>query len=165
MTDQYNNIEGVRSKASIFGHPIHPMIIPFPIAFLVALFVTDMVFWSTEDRFWAFLSFWLALAGLVTGALAAVFGMIDFAGIRKARQYSAGWIHAGGNVVVMVLTIINLALRWQDPVEGVLPWGAALSGIVLALLIVTGWYGGELSYRFGIGVSPHHRRGERPMGA
>src|SRR5690606_39681502 len=61
MADQYDRddrVEGVRSKASIMGHPIHPMIIPFPIAFLVGLFVTDIVYLATEDRFWAHLSFW-----------------------------------------------------------------------------------------------------------
>ena len=138
------------------------MIIPFPIAFLVGLFVTDIVYLATEDRFWAHLSFWLALAGLITGLLAAVFGLIDFSSIKRVRDYGAAWIHAIGNVLAMLLTLINVAIRWNDPVDAVLPWGMVLSAIVFVALLVTGWYGGELSYRFGIGVSP---RRERPMEA
>ncbi|MBX6368656.1 MAG: hypothetical protein IRZ04_11785, partial [Rhodospirillales bacterium] len=62
------------SRAAIAGHPIHPMLVPFPIAFLVGALVVDLAFASTGDPFWARAGFWLLLAGIVTGAAAAVFG-------------------------------------------------------------------------------------------
>src|SRR4051812_39312269 len=72
--------KGVRSRASIMGHPIHPMIVPFPIAFLVGTLVSDIVFASNGDPFWAIMSKWLIVAALVMGAVAAVLGLTDFVG-------------------------------------------------------------------------------------
>ena len=75
---------GVRSTASIAGHPIHLMLVPFPIAFLVATLATDLVFWGTGDVFWARVSVWLVGAGVVMGGLAAIFGLTGHAQGRRA---------------------------------------------------------------------------------
>jgi uncharacterized membrane protein len=109
--------------------------------------VTDIAFRATDNVFWADVSFWLLLAGVVTGGVAAIPGMIDFSTIDRVRRLTSAWAHAGGNVVVLGLAIINLSLRWSDPVAGVQGWGLALSVVTVALLGVTGWLGGELSYR------------------
>ena len=143
---------GVESTAALFRHPIHPMLIPFPIASLVGALVTDIVFRTSGNGFWAEASFWLLLAGVVTGAVAAVPGMIDFSTIDRVRSLTSAWLHAGGNVVAMVLAIINLSLRWSDPVAGAQGWGLTMSVLTVALLGVTGWLGGELSYRHRIGA-------------
>lgn len=144
---------GVRSRAAIAGHPIHPMLVPFPIAFLVAAFASDLNFWCTGDAFWARASLWLAGAGLVTGLAAAVTGLIDFLSIPRAREGQVGWIHFLGNVAVLLLTLWNVLHRLDDPASAVLPLGIILSGIVTLILLVTGWMGGELAYRFKIGQS------------
>lgn len=150
--------EGVESTAAIAGHPIHPMLIPFPISFLVGALVTDLVYWSTGGDFWAQASFWLVAAGLATGALAAVFGLIDFLTIQRVREHTAGWIHFLGNATVLVIALINLWLRWAEPAAAILPWGLVLSAITGLILIVTGWYGGELSYRHKVGIiGPQNR--------
>lgn len=146
---------GVRSTVSIGGHPIHPMLVPFPIAFLVGAFVTDIAFWGTADSFWARASLWLIGAGFVMGALAAVVGLAEFVTIARAREHMDGWIHFLGNALVLLLAIANLFLRLDDPVAGVLPSGIILSGVTAVLLGVTGWYGGELAYRHKIGVVGH----------
>lgn len=148
---QYDR-DGVESTAALMGHPIHPMLIPFPIAFLVGGFVTDLVYWYTLSSFWASFSLWLIGAGFVTGVLAAAFGLIDFFTIERAREHSAGWIHFVGNAVVLVLAFITLLLRTADVEGAVLPSGVIVSGVITLLLVVTGWYGGELSYRYKIGV-------------
>src|SRR5207237_10715640 len=88
-----------RSTASIAGHPIHPMLIPFPIAFFVATFVCDLVFWGTRNASWADATLWLLGAGLIMAALAAVAGLTDFLSEPKIRNLSTAWWHAGGNVV------------------------------------------------------------------
>jgi uncharacterized membrane protein len=143
---------GIRSTAAIGGHPIHPMLVPFPIAFLVGTLVTDLAFWGTGDPFWARASAWLVGAGVVMGLLAAVFGFIDFVTIERARQGSTGWIHFLGNLLAVVLSFASLLVRIGDAKSGILPWGLTLSVIVVGLLLVTGWMGGELAYRYKIGV-------------
>ncbi len=143
---------GVESTAAVFRHPIHPMLIPFPIASLIGALVTDIAFRTTGNTFWAEASFWLLLAGVVTGAVAAIPGMIDFSTMDRVRSLTSAWLHAGGNVVAMGLAIINLSLRWSDPVAGAQGWGLTLSVLTVALLGVTGWLGGELSYRHRIGA-------------
>jgi uncharacterized membrane protein len=127
-------------------------LVSFPIAFLTGALVTDLVYWITTEAFWAQASFWLIVAGLVMGLLAAVLGLVDFLTIERARAYLAGWIHAGGNVAAMVLTAVSLLLRLDDPAAAVLPWGLILSAVTAVLLGVTGWYGGELAYRHKVGV-------------
>jgi uncharacterized membrane protein len=80
-----------RSTASIAGHPIHPMLIPFPIAFFVGTFVCDLVYWQTSNAAWAAATPWLLGAGLVMAALAAVMGLIDVFGDQQIRQLSTVW--------------------------------------------------------------------------
>lgn len=151
MNTPHEHSEGVTSTAAIGGHPIHPMLVPFPIALLCAALATDIVYIVADDPFWARASLWLIAGGIVTGLLAALFGLIDFATIRRARQ-KAGWIHALGNVTVVVVSLGNLLLRWDDPAGAVQPLGLALSAVVAFILLITGWYGGELAYRYKIGV-------------
>jgi len=143
---------GVRSTASIGGHPIHPMIIPFPVAFLVGALATDIAFWQTGDAFWARASMWLVGAGLVMGALAAVFGLIDFTTIKRARTGSTGWIHFLGNALALIVALVSLLHRIGDPATAVMPLGIILSAVTVGILLVTGWLGGELAYRYKIGV-------------
>jgi uncharacterized membrane protein len=154
--------EGVKSTAAIAGHPIHPMLIAFPIAFLVGALVTDLVYWGTADLFWARASYWLILAGLVMGSLAAITGLIDFLTISRAREHGIGWVHFIGNVVILIIALINLVIRWADPPAAIIPWGVGLSVLTNLLLAVTGWYGGELTYRHKIGVVGHESQEEQP---
>jgi uncharacterized membrane protein len=129
------------------------MLIPFPISFLVGALVTDLVYWSTNGAFWAESSFWLVLAGLITGVIAAIFGLIDFLTIERVRETNAGWIHFIGNAAVMIIALISVLMRWDNPEAAVMPWGLLLSVITGLILIVTGWYGGELAYRHKVGIS------------
>jgi uncharacterized membrane protein len=142
------------SKASIAGHPIHPMIIPFPLAFLVAVPVVDLVFWANNGQvFWARTGYYLLIAGIVTGVLAALVGLVDFYGVREVRRHKQSYWHAFSNSGALLLAVVNLVLRAFDPIAAVLPWGLLLSLAAAVLLAVGGWYGGELSYRFRIGVA------------
>lgn len=152
---QDEHTAGITSTVNIAGHPIHPVLIPFPIAFLVGALLTDIGYWLAEDVFWARASLWLVGAGLVTGLLAAVVGAIDYFTIDRAQEHAAGKIHAAGNATVIVLATINLFIRWRDPAAGILWWGLLLSLLTAAILGVTGWYGGELAYRHKIGVTGH----------
>ncbi|MEA5495823.1 DUF2231 domain-containing protein [Limnoraphis robusta Tam1] len=143
---------GVPSKVAVAGHPLHPLIVTFPIAFLVGVLGTDIGYWLTRDIFWARASNLLLGAGLLTGLLAAITGMIDFLGIHRVREHSAGWIHMIGNIIALVLSGISLFLRWEQPGDFILFTGLILSLIVATVLGITGWFGAELVYRHKVAV-------------
>lgn len=143
---------GVPSTVAIAKHPLHPLIVTFPIAFLSGALVTDLVYWLTDDLFWARGSFWLILAGIVTGLVAAATGLADFLRIQRVRQHSAGWIHLIGNVVAIVLSLINLVIRLNNVEGAIVPVGLLISLVVGTLLAVTGWFGAELIYRHKVAV-------------
>lgn len=141
-----------RSTARIGGHPIHPMLVPFPIACFVGTLVTDIAYWKTLDVMWATFSIWLLTAGLIMAALAAIAGLIDFLGSARIRALKPAWIHLIGNVTVVVLSLINAFVHSRDGHTGVVPTGLTLSAIVVLILLVTGWMGWDMVYRHKVGV-------------
>lgn len=143
---------GITSSVAVAGHPLHPVLVLFPVAFLVGAAGTDIGYWLTSDPFWARASVWLIGVGFAAGILAAITGFLDFFKVKRVRDRSAGWLHMGGNVAVMVLSLINLVLRQGNPAEPIVYTGLAISVVVATLLGITGWFGGELSFRHKIGV-------------
>ena len=142
-----------KSTAEIAGHPLHPMVVPFPIAFLVGTLATDIVYRSTSDAFWARGSYWLLIAALCMAALAAILGFTDFLSERAIRRRSAAWYHMFGNVVAVGLSLVNLWFRIRDGVEVGATSGLWLSAIVVLLLLFNGWKGWELVYLHHVAVS------------
>jgi uncharacterized membrane protein len=142
-----------RSTAQIAGHPIHPMLIPFPVAFFVATFACDLAFWQSGNPASATASLWLLGAGLVMAALAAVMGLIDLIGEPQIRQLSDAWLHAGGNIVAVLIELFNFYIRYPNPAPAVIPNGLLLSLVVVLILLFTGWKGWEMVYRHRVGVS------------
>ncbi|OCQ95775.1 hypothetical protein BCD64_09585 [Nostoc sp. MBR 210] len=143
---------GVPSTVAIAGHPLHPLSVIFPIAFLAAALGSDFGYWLTRDDFWARASLWLIGLGLVGGLIAAAIGLSDFLKIERVRKRTAGWAHLILNVSILVLTLLNFILRWGDAEARILPWGLLISLVVGTLTSVSGWFGAELSYRHKIGV-------------
>lgn len=143
---------GAPSTAAIGGHPIHPMLVPLPIGFWVGALLSDIGFWRTADPFWARASLWLVAGGVVAALLAAVFGAVDFFTIPRARAHRAGWIHLVGNLTAVALSVVSWILRAGDTEGAVMPAGLLLSVLVAGILLVTGWMGGELSYRYLVGA-------------
>lgn len=147
------------STAKIAGHPIHPMLVPFPIAFLAATLFADVAYWVTAGPGWATAATWLLGAAIVMAALAAVAGLTDFLGSERIRAMSDAWQHMIGNVVAVVLAIVSFGIRLTyGPEAVILPWGLLLSLAIVLILLFTGWKGGEMVYRHGVGVEP-----EAPM--
>lgn len=154
---------GLAATAKIGGHPIHPMLVPFPIALLVASFICDLVYLANLDPFWAAVSFWSLGAAIVMAAAAAVAGLTDFFGNARIRAISDAWKHLIGNVVAVLLAVVSFWLRYQWGAEAaVWPWGFGLSLVIVLLLLYTGWKGGELVYHHRIGMHPEE---ERDVGA
>lgn len=142
----------MESRAKLFGHPIHPMLIPFPLGLFITSLVFDVVYLLTDNGKWSEIAFWMIAAGVIGGLLAAVFGLIDWLAIPSGtRAKRIGLWHGAGNVVVVVLFIVSWLLRADAPGEpGAIPIVLSLLGVGLAGL--TGWLGGELVDRLGVGV-------------
>jgi len=143
----------MESKVKLFGHPIHPMLIVLPLGLLSAAVVFDIVYLVTGDDVFSSVAFWNIAAGVVGGLGAAVFGAWDWFHIPSdTRAKRIGLLHGGGNVVVVALFSISWILRLgQDGNEpGVVAYALSFGG--LALAAVTGWLGGELVDRLGVGV-------------
>lgn len=140
------------ARAKLLGHPIHQMLIVFPLGLLGTSIIFDIAQLATHNTRWGDISFWMITAGIIGGLIAAVFGLIDYLAIPSGtRAKSIGLLHGIGNVIVVVLFIISWAIRRPDP--GIVPISAfVLSLIGVGLALFTGWLGGELVDRLGIGV-------------
>jgi uncharacterized membrane protein len=143
---------GIASTAQVRGHPIHPMLVPIPITALILTFVADLAFWWTGSWFWAEAGFWLLAVAVLGGLAAAVAGFVDFIGDGRIQALSHAWQHMLGNAVAMVIAVVNLGIR-LDADPAILPWGLLLSAATVAIIAFTGWLGGEMVYRKGVGVS------------
>lgn len=138
------------STARIGKHPIHPMLIPFPIVCFIGVLVTDIVFLNNQDAGWATASRYLLAIGLGMAALAAVAGLTDFFGDKRIQGADA-IKHMLANITAVVLEVVNLALRWNSNAQ-IPRVGIILSALVVLILVYSGWKGGDLVYRHGIGV-------------
>ena len=143
-----------RSTAQIGGHPIHPMLIPFPIVCFVGTFLADLIYAQSGDSGWASASYWLLGIGLATAALAATAGVIDYLGDDRIRRLGDALKHMLANVAAVVIEVLNLILR-IDNRDFIASTGVWLSGLVVLLLLYSGWKGGDLVYKHGIGVHDH----------
>jgi uncharacterized membrane protein len=142
------------STAKVAGHPLHPMIVPFPIVFFISTLVTDLAYLNTGRAGFADASVWLLGAGIAMALLAAVFGFIDFFGDRQVRRLRHAWWHMIGNLIAVALEAVNLYLRaTQGAGPAIAPSGVTLSAVVVVLLAFNGWMGWELVYRHHVGVT------------
>ena len=145
----------MESRAKLVGHAIHPMLIVFPLGLLGMAAIFDIVYLATGDAGFPVASYYMIAAGIVTGLLAAVFGAWDWLAVPDGtRAKAVGLWHGVGNVVVVVLFALSWWLRRGDPQHLPSTTAFALAIIALVLALVTGWLGGELVERLGIGVDP-----------
>jgi uncharacterized membrane protein len=145
------------TKARIAGHPIHPMLVSFPIAFYVATVIALLVFGGSHDPFWYRAAFWTNLAGIVMAALAAVPGLIDLMTLpRHSRARNTGVRHAGFNVLALALFILSdlsmaTSLHHHTFALG-MPLVLGLVGV--GVTVCAGWLGWTLVQTHHVGVKP-----------
>lgn len=140
------------AKAKLLGHPIHQMLIVFPLGLLATSFFFDIANLIVKRGELATVAYWMIFAGVIGGLLAAVFGLIDWLAIpRGTRAKAIGAWHGGGNVVVVALFIGSWLIRRGAPAETSMT-AIVLSAIGVAIALVTGWLGGELVDRLAVGV-------------
>jgi len=146
--------EHIVSRMSIQGHPIHPMLIHFPVAALIGLIATDIAFVLSADVFWARAGFWLAGVGAFGGWLSGTVGLLDLIVVHQIRRLIIAWCHALMAVMLLCLASLNWFLRIGEPELLIEPWGLYLSVLSGLLIGFTSLMGGELVYYQAVGVSP-----------
>lgn len=137
------------STVQIAGHPLHPMLVQFPIVWFILTFIFD-IFYTRGDTGVAPYSNWVLGIGLVMAALAAAAGLTDFLGDKRIQGADAVK-HMLANVTAVVLEAVNFILRLKNP-DFIASTGVWFSAVVVLILIYSGWMGGKLVYRHGIGV-------------
>ena len=148
-------VEGFpRSTASLFGHPLHPMLVPIPIACFIGALLTDLAYFGSANVQWSNFSIWLITFGLIGAGLAAATGMIDYWGDRRVRVLGTAKAHMVLNVSVFVVELVNAFVHSRDGWTAVVPTGLTLSIISVLLLAVSAWLGGSLVYKHRVGVRP-----------
>jgi uncharacterized membrane protein len=146
----------MRASANIGGHPIHPALIPFPIGLWVFSFVADLIFlWRGNPLWEEYIAFYTLLAGIIGAVLAAVFGMIDRLGMKETDAVPTANLHMGLNVVALLVFVVSFYLRTTSGMHMTggsfkIPFVLSLIGIIL--IAISGYLGGELVFRYGVGV-------------
>ena len=140
----------LHSTAAIKGHPIHAMLVPFPIVLFVAALATDAAFAVNGTETWAEASKWLLGAGIACALLAALAGFADFFGNSRIRELRDAWLHMFANLTAVVIELVNFGIRLGNERDAG-SIGLALSAVVALVLLFSGWKGGELVFRYGVG--------------
>ena len=145
--------EPILSRAAIAGHPVHPMLIHFPVAALLALVGTDAAYLVGGDPFWARAGLWLAGVGALGGWGASVAGLVDLLSVAQIRRLVTAWGHALMAVMMLSLATLNWRLRLgDDPGQYVMPWGMGLTLLTAAFISLASYLGGRLVYENAVGV-------------
>ena len=138
----------------LLGHRLHPILITFPIGLLGGSLVFDIAYLATDSTRWSGISFWLLIAGVVSGLIAAPFGTLDWLSIANGtRAKRIGLFHGATAIVSLAIFSFSAWLRHGSPTSpdtSAFAW----SFVAGALLLLAGWLGGELVERLGVGVDP-----------
>lgn len=149
-----NRSPSVESRVAFMRHPLHPIVVVYPIVCLSLLLPADLAYLWTGDAFWARAAWWLNVLGLASGLGAAVLGMLDMLLIRVARRHVSVWNHFVAGVMLLALAALGVWLRVLDT-HVVSTWAVVQSALCLLMVLVVGWLGGTLTFGHGIGVYGH----------
>jgi uncharacterized membrane protein len=139
-------------KINFLGHPVHPILIVFPLGLLPTAVACDIIFWVTHNPNWGHIAYWLIAGGVLSGIVAAAFGFADWLGLDSGtRAKRLGVWHLAVNDIMLLLFAVSWWIRRSAPDR---PTMVATVLAVVALLfgLVGGWLGGELVYRLSVGV-------------
>ena len=139
------------SAVALVGHPIHVMMVHFPIAFVIATLGVDFFYWWSGDAFWVRVGLWAAGFTFLTGVAASIVGTAELLLVPGIRMREASWSHAIAAMTLVAITGANWGLRLYYP-ESILPHGLALSGVASVMAGFAGWHGGKLVFDHGIGI-------------
>ena len=144
----------MESRAKILGHPIHQMLIVFPLGLLGMGAIFDIIYLATGSARIADAAFWMLSAGIISGLVAAPFGLVDWLAIPSGtRAKMIGALHGGGNVVALLVFAASWWLRSDIP-QAPATVAIAVNLVAFVMALGTGWLGGELVDRLAVGVDP-----------
>lgn len=139
----------MRSPAGIGGHPLHPMLIPFPIGWWVLSLICDVFVLIKGKGMWDIFALYTMAGGVIAALTAALPGFVDLFTMKRSPVKRIGIWHMGINLLITVIYIFNFLWRRQGgPTEGTV----VLSAFAVLLLVVSGWLGGEMVYVHGVAV-------------
>ncbi|MCW3127930.1 MAG: hypothetical protein JWO03_3588 [Bacteroidetes bacterium] len=144
------------SKVKILGHPIHPMIVAFPVAFYTGTLVTNIIYACTLNSFWFKAALACNIAGVAAALLAAVPGFIDWLAIPSSKgAKKTGLYHMAANVSALVLFTINIFIQYNrmDDVQPEATASIIICAAGFVLTIVAGFLGWTLVQNHHVGVS------------
>ena len=126
-------LQGTESRVAIQNHPLHAMLVAFPIALTMCVLGADLLYWWTGEGFWPVAAGWAAFGAFALGVIAGITGTIELLIVPGIRNRSASWTHFV--LAVMLLSILgaNWVLRIGQPEAAVLPFGLLLSALAEAL--------------------------------
>jgi uncharacterized membrane protein len=141
----------VGSAIALVGHPIHVIMVHFPIAFAIATLGVDVFYWFSGDVFWARVGIWSTGMAFWSGVAASIVGTGELLLVRGIRLLEASWSHAVAAMTLVAIVGANWGLRLIDPAS-ILPHGLALSALATVMVGFAGWHGGKLVFDHGVGI-------------
>lgn len=141
----------VSSAVAVAGHPIHAMLVHFPIALVMATLGADMLYWWSGDPFWVRASIWSAGAAFVFGVVAGIAGTLELVLVKGIRRRVGSWTHAIAAMTLLAIAGLNWGVRLVME-EIVLPYGLGLSVLAALFTALAGWHGGKLVFDHGVGM-------------
>ena len=143
----------MRTPAQIAGHPIHPMLVTLPIGLWLFSLACDLIARASDaPASWATASFYAMVGGILGALVAALPGLLDLRSLQRLPIHATAMKHMALNLTVVVLYLINAALRWGDTEAAAAGLPLTLSILAVGLLAVSGWLGGKMVYEAGVGV-------------
>ena len=143
--------QDIGSAIAVAGHPIHAMLVHFPIALVMCTLGIDGLYWLTADPFWVRVGIWSTGFAFAFGVLASVAGTAELLAVPGIRVRVASWNHAIAAMTLLAVAGANWGLRLNYP-EAVLPHGLLLSVLAAGLTALAGWHGGKLVFDHGVGL-------------
>ena len=143
--------QDVGSAVAVAGHPVHAMLVHFPIALVICTLGADGMYWITADPFWVRVGVWAAGLAFGFGLLASAAGTIELLAVPGIRVRVASWNHAIAGITLIAIVAANFGLRLTVP-DAILPHGLLLSVLASLVTALAGWHGGKLVFDHGVGL-------------
>ena len=147
------------AKANIAGHPVHPMLVAFPIGLWVFSFVCDILFLATGGEVWATVAQYSMGGGIIGAIAAALPGCVDLMAMKESYVKRIGMAHAVLNVGALLIFVADFSIRTSAG-PGIVPFILSILGVVV--ISVSGWLGGSMVYLHGAAVELEAQAGEPP---
>lgn len=141
----------IGSAIAVAGHPIHAMLVHFPIALVICTLGVDGLYWITADPFWVRVGLWSTGFAFAFGIVASIAGTLELLAVPGIRVRVASWNHAIAAMTLVAVAGANFGLRLNVP-DAVLPHGLLLSVLATVLTALAGWHGGKLVFDHGVGL-------------